>query len=133
MSTWMRRWRLRLTLIGLAVGLLLTLIGIFGAALPSSATPTVMGIDSALEWLADGPGGNWAMVSLVVGALMVVGFVWWLVDLITRHRKFNEIMAIESRNQFVKQQEEAEFIAWKLYGDYANRLAEKKRSLRIKE
>ena len=61
-------------------------------------------------------------------------------DILKNNNMPTEIMAMDSSNKLRKRNakgetplERAHFIAWSLHGDYEERLAEKKKTLRIKE
>ena len=69
----------------------------------------------------------------LAGVPLLIFFFWYLYDLIAKRREFDEIMAIESRTRFKAKLERADYIAWKLWGDYDARLEEKKKIMRIKD
>ncbi len=104
----------------LSLSLLMILAGIVSV---------IVGVADFIDVLLDLDG--WGFYLALIGALLVLGGVIWYVMTIRMVQKFEELLKLKSKQAFVKQQDEIEYLAWRLPSKYEKLLKEKKKSLRI--
>jgi hypothetical protein len=76
--------------------------------------------------------GAWGFWLVGIGAVMtLIGAIWFATYRINV-RKFNKLMEEKSKAVFVKQLDDVEYLAWKLPGNYEDRLAVKKKDFGVK-
>lgn len=76
--------------------------------------------------------GNWGYWVLGIGAiLLLIGVIWFALFRINV-RKFNQLMEEKSKAAFVKKQDDAEYLAWRLPMKFEDRLAVKKKEFGLK-
>jgi len=110
-----------LILFGLA-----SLIGILGAVTNNHPT----GFWGTFQDLVT-PFGNWVYWLALVGPLGFIFSLWWAVDFILKIRKLKDMINTESKAKFIKNQDDIEYIAWRLPKKYKILVARKKTELRI--
>jgi len=104
--------------------LIALVIIVAGVALSAISMPDLLGVDVAL--------GQWAWWTLVIGlALFVVG-VYLLIVYLRNITEFEKLMQLKSKAEFVRNQDDAEYLAWRLPSKFESRLNEKKKGFNIK-
>lgn len=76
--------------------------------------------------------GGWAYWLLAVGLIVFVVGLFLLIGYMRRANEFEEYMKIESRAEFKKKQDSAEYLAWRMPSKFGERLKEKEDELGIK-
>lgn len=76
--------------------------------------------------------GAWGFWLVGIGVVMaLIGAIWFATYRINV-RKFNKLMEEKSKAVFVKQLDDVEYLAWKLPGNYEDRLAAKKKDFGVR-
>jgi H+/Cl- antiporter ClcA len=110
-----------LILFGLA-----SLIGILGAV--TNFNPT--GMWSTFHDIV-APFGNWVYWLAFIGPIGLIFSLWWVLDFFLKIRKLKDMINTESKSKFIKNQDDIEYIAWRLPKKYKILVARKKTELRI--
>jgi len=110
-----------LILLGLA-----SLIGILGAMTNNNLT----GFWGTFQDLV-APFGNWVYWLAFIGPIGFIFSLWWILDFILKIRKLKDMINTESKAKFIKNQDDIEYIAWRLPRKYKVLVARKKAALRI--
>lgn len=105
---------------------LMSLIGILGAVTNNHPT----GFWSTFQDLV-APFGNWVYWMALAGPIGLMFSLWWVVDFIIKIRKLKDMINTESKAKFIKNQDDIEYIAWRLPKKYKILVARKKVELRI--
>lgn len=105
---------------------LASLIGILGAVTGNQLT----GFWGTFQDLV-APFGNWVYWLAFVGPIGFIFSLWWVLDFILKIRKLKDMINTESKARFIKNQDDIEYIAWRLPRKYKMLVARKKAELRI--
>lgn len=106
-------------------------------ALELSASMTLIGVILAAISLADiiagttGLGG-WSYWTVIVGLIVFAFGLHWLAGYLRNVRDFKRILEEQSKAAFVKDLDDAEYLAWKLPTRFEDELFEKKRRFGMK-
>lgn len=76
--------------------------------------------------------GDWAYWTVVIGIVLFIIGIYLLGSYLKLTSQFDRYMKIPSRAEFKKEQDEAEYLAWRLPSRYGKRLSEKKQELGLK-
>ena len=76
--------------------------------------------------------GGWGGPLLVAGLLIFVVGLYWLVSYLKTISALKELIGIESKAAFIKELDEAGYLAWRLPQKYEDALAERKKRFGIK-
>lgn len=120
-----REYRFELSTIMLAVGILVTFLGVIGVFLPRLPDSLAV-FQSAIRG-----SGNWIYWYLVIGPLLVIGGAWWLLDSIRKSLQLMNYLKIDSKAKFVKNLDDIEYLAWVLPRKYEQLVVEKKKQFRM--
>ncbi len=101
-------------------------IGILGALTGNHPT----GFWSAFQDLVS-PFGNWVSWLAVIGPLGFLLSLWWSLDYVFKVRKLKRLIDTESKAKFIKNQDDIDYIAWRLPKKYKVMVARKKSELKI--
>lgn len=71
--------------------------------------------------------GNWDWWILIIGGLLILIGALWFASYVLNVRKFRRLMEEESKASFVRKQDDAEYLAWRLPLRYEDELAAKKK------
>ncbi len=110
-----------LILFGLA-----SLIGILGAVTNNNPTGSWSTFHDIVA-----PFGNWVYWLAFIGPIGFIFSLWWVLDFILKIRKLKGMINTESKAKFIKNQDDIEYIAWRLPKKYKILVARKKTELRI--
>ena len=91
-----------------------------------TALTSVMGIEEGL--MAKG----WAYVTVVVGVGLILAGGLWSRGHIKKVRRFEVLVTERSKANFLRNQEELEYLAWQLPSSYEERLMAKKKDFGVK-
>jgi len=69
---------------------------------------------------------------MIVGLLILVPGIYYLVVFIKQLREFRELMKIDSKALFIKNQDKIEELAWRLHPKFEKQVIEKKIKLKVK-
>lgn len=76
--------------------------------------------------------GDWAYWTVVIGLLLFLIGIWLLASYLKLTSQFDRYMKIASRAEFKREQDEVEYIVWRLPSRFGKRLAQKKEELGVK-
>jgi hypothetical protein len=76
--------------------------------------------------------GDWAYWTIVIGLLLFIIGIWLLASYLKLTSQFDHYMKIASRAEFKREEDELEYIAWRLPSRFEKRLAQKKEELGVK-
>ncbi|MCU0861420.1 MAG: DUF3198 domain-containing protein [Methanomassiliicoccales archaeon] len=76
--------------------------------------------------------GGWAYWLLAGGLIVFVVGLYLFIGYMRRANEFEEYMKIESKAEFKKKQDDAEYLAWRMPSKFGERLQEKEDDLGIK-
>ncbi len=121
---------LQLGLLLLILGVILTVLGIYGVFIYDSKAEepppeTLVNIMNSI--------GDWKYWCLLMGPIVLIAGGWYFFDNVTKRREFRGLMETTSKSKFIKNQDRVEFLAWKLTYKHQEQLAEKKKELNIKK
>jgi hypothetical protein len=127
---------LQLGLIIFIIGIILTILGIYGVFIYE--TPSVDPETGELppEELDDrimDSIGDWKYWCILIGPVLLIAGGWYFFDNIMKRKEFKELMKTTSKSKFIKNQDQAEYLAWKLTPKHQNQLMEKKKEFHIKK
>lgn len=101
-------------------------IGILGATTGNNIT----GFWSSFQDIVV-PFGNWVYWLAIIGPLGFLFALWWVTDYVLKVRKLKRLVDTESKAKFIKNQDDIEYIAWRLPKKYRAMVASKKSELKI--
>ncbi|MEM0138135.1 MAG: DUF3198 domain-containing protein [Thermoplasmatales archaeon] len=119
-----KEFKIPISLVFIAVSLfffVLTVIYFFDLAILPLGFQTLL--DSA---------GGWSYYIFAISLIVLVYFLYLFVSTVWHRRKFEELIASDSKSVIVKNLRDLEYIAGKLGPGFVKRLQEKKEQLRIK-
>ena len=104
---------------------------------PLSVTLLTMGVLASMTSVIDIKGdmqiiGSWAYYTIVAGLGMLIVGALWAYGHTKRIAEFEDLVVERSKANFMKKQDELEYLAWQLPMSYETRLNEKKKEFRIK-
>jgi hypothetical protein len=105
---------------------LASLIGILGASTNNNLTGFWSTFQSIVESF-----GNWVYWLAFIGPLGFLCALWWMADYILKVKKLKNLIDTESKAKFIKNQDDIEYIAWRLPKKYKVLVAKKKIELKI--
>ena len=108
----------------IALGLIMTVISVFGFFFTESTPDFIKGAVSAV--------GNWKYWLIVIGPVLVIADIWYVYVHIRDKKRFLEIIESDSRSKFKKNLKELETLAYTLGKKYQRMLGEKKKMWKIK-
>lgn len=76
--------------------------------------------------------GEWGWWILISAPFILIVGMWYFFDQIMARKKFNKLVSLNSKANFVKNISEIEENIWKLPGKYGERFEEKKKKFKIK-
>ena len=76
--------------------------------------------------------GDWAYWTIVVGLIVFVTGIYLLASYLKLTSQFDHYMKIMSRAEFKKEQDEVEYLAWRLPSRFDAKLTKKKEELGVK-
>lgn len=120
-----REFRLELSTLMVAVGGLLTLVGLTGIFPPPVSSPLY-----PLVPLAKSSQG-WVYWYSGIGPALIVGGAWWLYDSIRKIMQLYEYLNVDSKAKFVKNLDEIEYLAWLLPRKYEELVLDKKKQFKM--
>jgi len=127
-------YRLELSsLLSLVFGFL-TVIGLIGAVYIRRAGGEVtFQLPSGLSFMRDliQPFGTWVYWIAIAAPIALLICLWWLYDYISKVRKLNRYMDTPSRQKFVKNLDDIEYLAWVLPRRFERQVLEKKKEFRL--
>ncbi|HEQ79082.1 MAG TPA: DUF3198 domain-containing protein [Euryarchaeota archaeon] len=124
MANWLKENTMLLSVVAASVGFVATLLGVFGVMIPEHAPDFMVGV---LETI-----GNWGYWLLVIGIILLIGGIWQMWSIISKQKKFEKLIDVDGKAKFLRNQDDLEYLAWSLGGEYKERVKEKKRMFKIK-
>jgi len=106
---------------GLEISVILTLIG---------AALFLEGLSDAFGWWWDL--GGWGFWTGAVGIVLLLIGVIWLVMVVMRRQRFQELIVEKSKALFVRNLDELEYTAWRLPSRFDTEVVEKKKDMGVK-
>ncbi|MEM0449760.1 MAG: hypothetical protein QW520_08080 [Methanomassiliicoccales archaeon] len=104
-----------------------------GIAIMASSVGALLSAISLVQITVDDIGlGGWAYWLLVIGFIVFIVGLLLLIGYLRRASEFERYMKIESKAEFIRSQDAAEYIAWRMPTKYEKRLKKKKEELGIK-
>ncbi|HUL38918.1 MAG TPA: hypothetical protein VLU38_01380 [Methanomassiliicoccales archaeon] len=76
--------------------------------------------------------GDWAYWTIVIGLIVFIAGIFLLAGYLKLSSQFDRYMKTASRAEFKKDQDEVEYLAWRLPSRFGKRLADKKEELGLK-
>ena len=124
-----REQAIKLNLIGLIIGAVLTLLSTIGVFFPNedfvkNSDP----LKGFFEYI-----GNYVYWLFIIALGLLITCGWLFGDLILKLNKFKELIDTNSKSNFVRHQNELEDLAWKLGSKYWDMLVEKKKEFKIRK
>lgn len=116
-------YMLEISLIGTVASGLLLLFGIL-MFLPDYA-PSLVGISNQI--------GDWKYWLFIISPLLLMMCGFYLGDNILKRRKFDKLVNTTSKANFVRNQDDIEYLAWKLTERHATIVEQKKKEFGIKD
>lgn len=113
-----------LCVLGVIFGIPLTTIGALSIAYADGGT-------GVLKWAHDLI-GNWGFWIIIIGLILLIPGAYYLVVFVKQLREFKEMMATDSKQLFIKNQDRIEELAWRLHPKYEKMVIEKKAKLKVK-
>lgn len=104
--------------------LIAAVVLLVGAVLSAISIPGIVGYTSLM--------GDWGWWALGAGLLLFVIGLYLLIVYLRNVAEFERLMQIKSKAEFVRSQDDAEYLAWRLPSKYEERLAEKKKEFNLK-
>lgn len=107
---------------------------IFGIPLTIMASLAILysdGDTGILQW-AHGFIGNWGFWVIMIGLIILIPGAYYLAVFVKQLREFRSLMATDSKQAFVKNQDRIEELAWRLHPKYERMVVEKKARLKVK-
>ncbi|NLK25435.1 MAG: hypothetical protein GX307_02535 [Euryarchaeota archaeon] len=86
----------------------------------------------ALKGIAFTEMGNWDYWVLIIGVFVALIGGLWFATYISNIRKFHKLLNEQSKANFMKKQDDIEYLAWQLPLKYENELAMKKKYFGLK-
>ncbi len=77
------------------------------------------------------PFGTWVLWLSIIAPIALLICLWWLYDYITKVRKLAGYMDHPSRQKFVKNLDDIEYLAWVLPRRFEEQVLEKKREFKL--
>lgn len=127
---------LQLGLIIFIIGVILTILGIWGVFIYEEPKADPITGELPPEEQDDrimNAIGDWKYWCILIGPILLIAGGWYFFDNIMKRREFKELMETTSKSKFIKNQDQAEFLAWKLTPKHQNQLMEKKKEFHIKK
>ena len=118
-------YALQFGLVLFILGIILTILGILGVFYGESDINFLKQATDAV--------GDWIYWCILIGPVLLIAGGWYFIDNIMKRREFRELMETTSKSKFIKNQDQAEFLAWKLTPKHQNQLMEKKKEFHIKK
>ncbi len=116
---------LQLGLILFILGIILTLLGIFGVFYNESGINFLKRATDVI--------GDWIYWCVLLGPILLIAGGWYFLDNINKRKEFKELVSTTSKAKFIRNQDNIEFLAWKLTQKHQNQLADKKKEFHIKK
>lgn len=88
--------------------------------------------DTGITGWAHGLMGNWAFWFIILGFLVLIPGAYYLYVFIKQLKEFRELMKIETKSSFIKNQDRIEELAWRLHPKYERQVIDRKAKLKIK-
>ncbi len=76
--------------------------------------------------------GDWAYWTIAIGLIVFIIGIYLLGSYLKLTSQFDRYMKIPSRAEFKKEQDEVEYLAWRLPSRYGKKLEERKKDLGLK-
>ena len=125
MLKWVSRHILPISLVVFLIGLLFTIVSVFGVFYEDETPDFLVGLVDAF--------GDWNLWALILGPILLIGGGWYLFDSIKMRREFEELVSTPSKAKFIRNMERIEYLAWKLSIAHQERVVERKKEFRIKK
>ena len=106
------------------MGTIATLIGVFGVVIPEYAPSFLEGVLDSI--------GTWGYWILIAGTLLLIGGIWQTWSTHSKQKEFEELIDVDSQIKFQRNQDDLEYLAWDLGGEYRTRVKDKKKQFKIK-
>jgi hypothetical protein len=97
---------------------------VVGVVLSAISLPELLGLTTYL--------GQWSWWTLSIGLLLSVIGLYLLIVYLRNVTAFEKLMQLKSKAEFVRNQDDIEYLAWRLPSKFETRLSEKKRGFNIK-
>lgn len=117
-------YTLQLGLVLFIVGIILTILSIFGVFYGDSDINFLKRMTDAI--------GDWIYWCILLGPVLLIAGGWYFFDNILKRKEFKELMETTSKAKFIRNQDRVEFLAWKLTSRHQEQLSEKKKEFHIK-
>ena len=123
-----REHAIKLNLIGLIIGAVLTVLSTIGVFFPNEEfVKNSDQLDGFFEYI-----GDYVYWLFIIALGLLIMCAWLFGDLILKLNRFKELIATNSKSNFVRHQNELEDLAWKLGPKYWDILVDKKKEFKIR-
>ncbi|MHA2218898.1 MAG: DUF3198 domain-containing protein [Candidatus Hodarchaeales archaeon] len=129
-------YTLQFGLVLFIIGIILTIIGIYGVFIYEEPKADPITGELPPEEFDDrmvDTIGDWIYWCILIGPVLLIAGGWYFFDNINKRREFKELIATTSKAKFIRNQDNIEFLAWKLTQKHQNQLADKKKEFHIKK
>jgi hypothetical protein len=124
---WYREIRLEVAAMIFLAGIIMTFLTIINFTLPETAPTTP---DFFYE-LIKGKIGNWMIWVMFFGPILLVVGIFYLGDIIRKHREFEKLIDTDSKARFVQNQDRIEYLAWLLSSRLEKQVEMKKKEFKL--
>jgi hypothetical protein len=100
------------------------IVAVAGIILSAVSMPDLLGVATIL--------GDWSWWTFAIGLIMFVIGIYLLIVYLRNVTAFEELMQQKSKAEFVRRQDDAEYLAWRLPSKFEVRLVEKKKEFNVK-
>jgi hypothetical protein len=97
---------------------------VVGVVMSAISIPELLGLTAYL--------GEWSWWTISIGLLLSVIGLYLLIVYLRNITAFEKIMQLKSKAEFVRNQDDVEYLAWRLPSKFEARLSEKKKGFNIK-
>lgn len=117
-------YTLHFGLILFIIGVVVTVLGIFGVFFIDQAPDFIKGTLDSI--------GAWKYWCVLLGPVLIIAGGWYFFDNLSKRREFKELMDTTSKAKFIRNLDRTEFLAWKLTPEHQKQFTKKKKKFHIK-